>query len=176
MSLSLGAILNPLSAEAMAITLGRKAFLRELLLAALLPLSLPLVSLVGLYLYLHISSLNLIGLVVSVVVISGIAAVPTIFYASMRLNAATLARERVYSLTPEQLIHKPLQGPILLRRSVVAGSVKSRILAGFPVSVGFGLQFALMSYLIGGGCFLVLQVPLGAFLIVQSMIAVNLLR
>ncbi len=176
MSRTLGPILNPMAPEAMTITLGRRAFLRELLKAALLSLPLPMVSLAGVYFYFHNRDVNLIGLGVSVVTISALTGVPLIFYASLRLNAATLARERVYSGVPGQLIHKPLEGPLLLRRSMVAGSVKSRALAMFPGCIGFGLEFVLMSYLMGGGGFFVLYALTGAMLTVQAIIAAKLIR
>jgi len=176
MSRTLGPTLNPASAEALAITLGRNAFLREVLLAALLSLSLPMVSLAGVYFYLQGGDVNLIGLFVSVITISALTAIPLIFYASLRLNAATLARERAYSGAPEQLIHKPLEGPLLLRRSMVAGSVKSRILAMLPGCIGFGLEFALMYYLTSGSGFFFLHALTGAMLIIQASIAANLLR
>lgn len=176
MSRTLGPILNPMAPEAMTITLSRRAFLRELLNAALLSLPLPMVSLAGVYFYFHNSDVNLIGLGVSVVTISALTGIPLIFYASLRLNAATLARERVYSGVPGQLIHKPLEGPLLLRRSMVAGSVKSRALAMFSGCIGFGLEFLLMSYLTGGGGFFVLYALTGAMLAVQAIIAAKLIR
>ncbi|MBW4960968.1 hypothetical protein [Sulfitobacter sp. CW3] len=160
----------------MAITLGRKAFLRELVVAALLSLTLPMVSVAGVYFYIHISAMNPIGLALGVIVVSGLTAIPLIFYASLRLNAATLARERASAGVPEQLIHKPLEGPFLLRRSIVAGSVQSRIIAGFPVCIGFGIEFALMAYLTNSIGFLLLHVPIGATLAAQIIIAANLLR
>ncbi|VVT27679.1 hypothetical protein RV134_350098 [Roseovarius sp. EC-HK134] len=49
MSRTLGPILNPMAPEAMTITLSRRAFLSELLNAALLSLPLPMVSLAGVY-------------------------------------------------------------------------------------------------------------------------------
>lgn len=176
MSRTLGPILNPMVPEAVTITLDRRAFLSELFKAALLSLPLPMVSLAGVYFYLHNSDVNLIGLIVSVVTISGLTGIPLIFYASLRLNAATLARERVYSGALGQLIHKPLEGPLLLRRSIVAGSVKSRALSMFPMCIGFGLEFVLMSYLTGGGGFFVFYALTGAMLAVQAMIAAKLLR
>ena len=176
MSRNLGPLLNPGSPKAMAITLGRRAFLHEMVMAALLSLTLPITSLVGVYLYFHSSDVNLIGLMVGVVTVSAVTAIPLICYASLRLNAATLARERVYSDEPERLIHKPFEGPFLLRRSIVAGSVKSRILAMFPGCLGFGLEFALMSYLTGASAFLFLHVPIGGALVIQAFIVANLLR
>lgn len=176
MSRNLGPLLNPGSPKAMAITLGRRAFLHEILMAALLSLTFPIPSLVGVYLYFHSSDVNLIGLMVGVVTVSAVTAIPLICYASLRLNAATLARERVYSDEPERLIHKPFEGPLLLRRSIVAGSVRSRILAIFPSCIGFGLEFALMSYLTGTSAFLFLHVLIGGTLVLQAFIVANLLR
>lgn len=175
MSRTLGPLLDPMSIEAVSITLGRTAFLRELLLASLLSLSLPVISLAGIYVYQHNSNVNLIGLMIGVISMSAITAIPLVGYASLRLNAAILARERACAGAPEQIVHEPFKGPFMLRRTFVAGSVKSRILSGFPVCIGFGLQFALMSFVTGGG-FLVVFVPLGAWFAVQVAIAARLFR
>lgn len=145
-------------------------------MAALLPITFPIPSLVGVYLYYHGSDVNDIGLMVGVATVSAATAIPLIFYASLRLNAATLARERAYSDEPERLMHKPFEGPFLLRRSIVAGSVKSRVLAVFPSCIGFGLEFALMSYLTGASAFLFFHVLIGGTLVIQAFIVANLLR
>ena len=176
MSQGLVSILNPMSTEAMAVTLGRRAFLREMLMSGLLSLSLPLVSLAGIYVYLHTNGVDLVSLAVGVVTVSALTATPLMFYASLRLNAATLARERAVVCASEQLLHKPFEGPFLVRRSIVAGSIRSRILAGFPACIGFGLEFALMWYVTTGSAFMLLHVPIGMMLAVQMLIAVNLLR
>lgn len=167
-------ILNPLSAEAMAVTLGRGAFLREIAIAALLSLAVPLACLVGVYL--HISGANLLAVAIGTITAATIIAGPVLFYASFRLNAATLARERAVVGGSEQRIHPPLKGPLLFRRSMISGSVRSRILSGFPACIGFGLVFAVASYIMADSRIMILCVPPGIMLAAQAAIATNLLR
>ena len=176
MSRTLGSVLNPQAAQAMAVELGRRAFLRELVVAVLLSLPLPMVSAAGARLYFYGSTTNLMGLVLGVVVVSALTAAPVMFYASLRLNAATLARERAVVGMHEQVIHPPLKGPLLLRRSMLAGSVRSRIIAGLPICIGFGLEFALLAYLTGSSGFLLVHVPIGAMLLAQMILAERLVR
>ncbi len=175
MSQAVVSILNPMSAEAMAVTLGRRAFLREVLLAGLLSLSLPVISLAGVHIYLQTSGVNLIGFAIGLVTVSAITAIPLMFYAALRLNSATLARERAVIGVAKQQLHKPFEGPFLLRRSIVAGSVRSRVVLGLPVCIGFGLQFAYMSYMMTGSAFVFFHVPIGIILAVQIGIVLNLL-
>lgn len=174
MSQGVVSILNPKSAEAMAVTLGRPAFLREIAIAALLSLSMPLACLVGVYL--HASGADLLRIAIGTTAAVAIIAVPLLFYASFRLNAATLARERAVIGSAEQQIHPPMKGPILLRRSMVAGSIRSRMLAGFPFCAGSVLAFAGAAYVIGDSRILMLCVPPGIMLVVQATIASKLLR
>ncbi len=174
---ALVSILNPMSAEAMTVTLGRRAFLREMFVASLLSLSLPMVSLAGIYIFSHTTSgVNLVGLAVGVIFVSVLTAIPLMFYASLRLNAAALARERAALGVSEQQLNEPFQGPFWVRRYIVAGSVRSRILAGFPACIGFAVEFALMSYVTTGSAIMLLHVPIGIMLAIQAIIAASLLR
>lgn len=176
MSRSLGPVLNPMAAKARAVTLDRAAFLRELLIAALMSLPLPMVSVAGVLFYLHNSTTNLLGLAIGVILVSGLTCIPLIFYASLRLNSATLARERASTVLSEQLIHPPLKGPPFLRNSIVAGSVRSRIMTGFPGCLGFGMEFALLSWLTGGSVIIPLHAPIGVALLAQAIVVAQLLR
>lgn len=175
MSRTLGPLLDPASPDAIAITIGRKAFILEMLMSALLSLSLPMISLAGIYFYLYSSNVAPIGIIVGVITMSALTSIPLIFYASLRLNAAVLARERIYRAT-NLVIHKPMEGPLLLRHFPVAGSLKSRSLAAFPGFLGFGLEFVFLFYLTGGSGFIISQIPIGAALVIQTIVAANLLR
>lgn len=172
MSQRVVSILNPMSEAALSVTLGRRVFLREVVLAVFLAVPLPLMVLAGLYLFVSIANP---GIAIGTVVLVSLTAIPLLFYASLRLNAATLARERVFLGGSTGHISAPLKGPLLLRRSMVAGSVKSRVLAGMPGCLGFGAVFATLSFATGGGLFMPLHVPLGALFLVQLGIISQLL-
>ncbi len=124
-------ILNPQSKEALERTLGRGPFLKEILLAfvpaVLLILSLAIFVLVVPRFDTNPSVVVILGLCAFIVLV-----MPTCFYATLRLNAAVLARERKVFGQNAQIIHAPLRGPHLLRSSMVAGTVRSRLLAGLP--------------------------------------------
>ncbi|MDP0930056.1 hypothetical protein Q0601_23000 [Paracoccus onubensis] len=160
----------------MAVTLGRRAFLREIVIAGLLSLSLPTVFLAGIYVYLHTRGAALIGIAFGVIIISALTAIPLILYASLRFNAAALARERAVLGTSEQRIYQPLKGRFWQLRPMVAVSVRSYVLASFPACIGFGLEFALMSYVTTDSVFMPLHIPIGIMVITQTIIAANLLR
>ena len=175
MSIFLGSILNPESDKATALTLGRGAFLREIDIAGLLSIPLPPVFLCGLYVYRHAGGINLLDIAIAPILISGLTTIPLIFYASFRLNAATLARERAIAGSSEPRIYPPLKGPFLLH-SIVAGLVRSRILASFPACIGFGLLFALMSHMTTDRALMPLHFPIGVLAAVQALIITHLLR
>lgn len=63
----------------------------------------------------------------------------------------------------------------MFRRFPVAGSIRSQILGGVPANIGFGLQFAVMAYFTNSAGFLLLYIPIGVLLIVQTYIIVELL-
>lgn len=168
-------ILDPDSSEATALTLGRGAFLREIVIAGLLSFPLPIVFLGGVYVYRHAGDINLPVFTIALVLISGLTTIPLIFYASFRLNAATLARERAIAGSSMQRLYPPLKGPFLLH-SIVAGSLKSRILAGFPACIGFGLLFALMSHVTTDSAIMPLHFPIGILAAIQALIITHLLR
>lgn len=167
-------ILNPLSLEAVAARLGPWAFFRELLIALILSLSLPLVWVIGTVVLHQTSSSNLLGVTVGVIVAMALIAIPLTFYASLRLNAATLARERAVMGAENVRVHAAFQGPFLLKRSFLPGSTRSRILSGFPSCIGFGLVFALMSYATSGSPWTILHLLLGAAIAVQAIVIVSL--
>jgi hypothetical protein len=173
MSQRIVSILDPPSAEAVKIILGRRMFLHEIGLACLLSLALPALYLGGALLFL--SGVEPVGLAIGTVTCAAVTAIPLLAYASLRLNAATLARERAVQDLPAPDIHAPLQGPALLR-SGFAGSVRSRLLSGLPSCIGFGITFAGMSWEATGSLFSPLHLPLGILLVVQARIILGLLR
>lgn len=168
-------IMDPESNEATALTLGRRAFFREIVIAGLLSFPLPTVFLGGVYVYRHAGNINLPVFAIALVLIFGLTTIPLIFYASFRLNAATLARERAITGSSKQRLYPPLKGPFLLH-SIVAGSLRSRILAGFPACIGFGLLFALMSYVTTDSAIMPLHFPIGMLAAIQALVIAHLLR
>lgn len=174
MSGGVTSVLNPMSAEAVAVRLGPKAFGRELLLALALSLPLPLVFLAGSYFFHQTIGTNRIGLAIAFVVICGLTAVSLIIYASLRLNAATLARERAMLGSDGVRVHSPFKGPWLLKRSFVPGSTRSRLLSGLPACVSFGILFGLMSQATTGSPLVILHLPLGLAIAVQVLVVVSL--
>ncbi|MFM7334923.1 MAG: hypothetical protein ACKO1H_11020 [Tabrizicola sp.] len=157
----------------MAVTLGRRAFVRELALAFLFSLPLPMICLLGVY----SSGLfpNVLVAALGTVLAALILAVPLLWYASFRLNAATLARERAVIGPDKQKIYLPMGGP-LLSQSMVAGSLRSRILGGLPVTMGGILAFAIMGYVTRGSVFLPpLHIILDIALAIEAVVAVELL-
>jgi hypothetical protein len=176
MSGGVTSVLNPMSAEAVAVRLGPRAFGRELLLALALSLSLPLVFLAGSYLFHETIGTKRIGLAIAFALIFGLTAMLLIVYASLRLNAATLARERATLGSEEVLVHSPFKGPWLLKRSFVPGSTRSRLLSGLPACVGFGIPFGLMSYATTGSPLMVLHLPLGLTIAVQVLVVASLFQ
>lgn len=139
-------ILHPQSKEALDRTLGRGPFLKEILLAFV-----PAVLLI-LILAIFVLVIQRFNTNPFVIIILGLCAIivlvlPTCFYATLRLNAAVLARERKVFGQNAQIIHAPLRGPHLLRRSMVAGSVRSRLLAGLPAIAMFWPLFLIFGFL-----------------------------
>jgi hypothetical protein len=167
-------ILNPMAPEALAVTLGRRAFLREVAFAVLLSLPTPVIPLLGIYFF--PAGGNLIALAFGIIAAVGMLAIPILWYASIRLNAATLARERAVVGGSEQKIYPPMRGPFLVSRSIVAGSIRSLILAGLPVTTGGILVFAVIAYATSGSLFMpLLHFLLGIGLVIQGFVAVELL-
>ena len=139
-------ILHPQSKEALDRTLGRGPFLKEILLAfvpaVLLILILAIFALVVPRFDTNPSVAVILGLCAFIVLVP-----PVCFYATLRLNAAVLARERKVFGQNAQIIHAPLRGPHLLRRSIVAGSVRSRLLAALPAFAMFWTLFMAFGFL-----------------------------
>jgi len=167
-------ILNPMAPEALAVTLGRRAFLREIALAVLLSLPAPVFPILGIYFF--PAGGNLIAFAICTISAAAIFAVPILWYASFRLNAAALARERAVVGGDRQKIYPPMRGPFLLSRSMVAGSIRSLMLAGLPVTTGSILAFAVVAYATSGSFFMpLLHGFLGIGLVIQGFVAVELL-
>ena len=167
-------ILNPSAPEALSVTLGRRAFLREIAVAVLLSLPLPLILLLGGYVARFFSNPLAAGLVT--ILFAAIFAMPLLWYAFFRLNAATLARERAVIGRDKQKIHPAMGGPLFYRRSMVAGSFRSRALGGLSVTIGGILAFAIMGYVTRGSVFLPpLHFILGIALAIEVVVAVELL-
>jgi hypothetical protein len=167
-------IMNPMAPEALAVTLGRKAFLREIALAVLLSLPPSLICLLGVFLF--PAGANLVAAAIGIITAVAIFAVPILWYASFRLNAATLARERAVIGSAEQKIYRAMEGPFFYRRSMVAGSVRSRILGGLPITTGGITVFAVMAYVTSGSIFMpLLHVLLGIGLVIEGFVAFELL-
>ena len=165
-------IMNPTSPEALKVRLTRRAYLWELLLSILFALPLPLVVLAGGILFVRTPNL---GFAIGTIFAAGVIAMPFLFYAALRLNAATLARERAVFGPQAGEIHAPFQGPWFLRRSMVAGSVRSRLVAGLSMSMGFATVGVLMNSLLPGAPFTLILAIIGAVLLVQIYLAVELL-
>lgn len=175
MSQKVVSILNPSAPEALVVTLGRRAFLREIALAVLLSLPLPLILLLGVYFARFFP--NLLAAGIGTILFAAIFAMPLLWYAFIRLNAATLARERAVIGNLKQKIYPAMGGPLFYRNSMVAGSVRSRILGGLPVTTGGILAFAVMGYVTSGSLFLPpLHILLGIALAIQVFVLAELLR
>jgi hypothetical protein len=173
-SQAFGSILNPMAPEALAVTLGRRAFLGEIGVAVLLSLVAPVVCLLGVY----ASSFgaNLLAVLIGTITAVAIFAVPTLWYASFRMNAASLARERAVTGREGQKIHPTMSATLFLGRSMVAGSIRSRILSGLPITLGGILAFAVLAYVTTGSVFMpLLHVLLGVGLLVEICVASELL-
>jgi hypothetical protein len=167
-------IMNPMAQEALTVTLGRRTFLREIALAVVLSLPVPLICLLAVSLAPFGPSL--LAVAIGTILTVAIFGMPILWYASFRLNAATLARERAVIGTAKQKIYRAMEGPFFLRHSMVAGSVRSRILGGLPVTIGGMLAFAVMAYATSGSIFMpLLHVLLGICLVIQYFVAVELL-
>ena len=175
MSKTLGPLLAPQSPQAIAIVLSRGAFLRELVISMAFGLTLPMSILGTTYLAAGFNLDKPVAFGVISVTISAIFAMPIMFYAMLRLNAAVLARERAYLREQNQTIHAALQGPIWLRRSFMAGSVKSRILSALPGFVGFGFIFVWPVSMLNVP-FTGLHLVVVLVLVVQGLVAIGLLR
>ena len=137
-------------------------------------LALPLVFLAGVHLFRQTVGTNRIAFAIAFAVICGFMAILLTIYAALRLNAAALARERAMMGNEGVQVHPPFKGPWLLRRSLVPGSTRSRLLSGLPGCVSFGILFALMSYGTSGSAWTILHLPLGALLALQVILAATL--
>lgn len=139
-------ILHPQSKEALERTLGRGPFFKEILLAFVPAVLLILISAIFVLVVQQFNTnppvVVILGLCAFVVLV-----LPTCFYATLRLNAAVLARERKVFGQKAQIVHAPLKGPHLLRRSMVAGSVRSRLLAALPAFAMFWPLFMVFGFL-----------------------------
>jgi type IV secretory pathway VirB3-like protein len=175
MSKALGPLLDPRSPQAIAIILSRGAFFRELVIAIAFGLTLPASILGSTYLAAGLNLENPVAFGFFSVTLSAIFAMSIMFYAMLRLNAAVLARERACLHEQGQTIHAALQGPIWLRSSFVAGSVKSRILCTLPGFVGFGFLFGWAASVVNVP-FTGLHVFGVLILIIQGLVAIGLLR
>lgn len=82
--------------------------------------------------------------------LAALLALPLVFHASLRLNAATLARERALAGATPLRVYPAMKGPRMLR-SFVAGSVRSRSLAGFPGMFGIIGAVGAFNCVISGG-------------------------
>lgn len=170
-------VLDPMSGEGATEILDARAFLREVGIAALLALPLPLVGALAGWAYLVLEGKTLTLVLIGPVFLGAVIAMPVVFYASLRLNAATLARERALALagaTPLR-VYPAMKGPRMLR-SFVAGSVRSRLLAGFPGMFGITGAAFVFTCLIHGGALdisLFMLLP-GAVLVGHAIIVVRL--
>jgi hypothetical protein len=155
---------------------GRREFLREILVCGLLGLALPGVALGGMAVHGLTDGAAPAWVAIGTGLILFVVAVPVTVLAMFRLNAAAVARERAVMAPSEPVIHPPLQGPLLLRRSMVAGSARSRIVAGLPGSIGFCAVFAIIAAGTGQGVFILPFVLLGIVVACQAVTAAWLLR
>ena len=167
--------LNPLSAEAAATRLGKWAFLREILIAFVLSLPLPLVWLIGEIVWHQTPNANRLGVAVGIVAASFLIAGPVALYASVRLNAASVARERTVRGADKVRIHRFYGMAWPYRRSLLPSSTRSRILCCFPACVSFGLLFAQVSHAMTGSPWTYMHLFLVGFIIVQAIVAASLL-
>jgi hypothetical protein len=175
MSRDLVSILNPTLPEALKVTLGRRVFVREIALSLLLSLPVPMVCMLAISL--SQTATDLAAVAIGTISAVAVMAMPILFYASFRMNAATLARERAVLPPGTQRIHGAMKGPFLLRNAMVAGSVRSRIRTGFPVTIAGILTFSVVAYLTMGSLVMPLLHPLlGIVLLLQGFVMFKLLR
>jgi hypothetical protein len=169
--------LNPLSAEAVATRLGKWAFLREILIALVLSLPLPLVWVIGETVWHQTPKANRLGVAVGMFVAAYVIAGPVLLYASVRLNAASVARERTVKGAGKVRIHRfyGMAWPFPRPRAILPSSTRSRILCCFPACVSFGLLFAKVSHAMTGSPWTDIHLLLVGFILVQAMVAVSLL-
>ena len=117
------------------VSLGRRAFLREIILALISATVLPILFLIAMW------CIQLGAPIAPTVIFTWLAifcvVAPVIIYSSLRMNAAALARQRHIDGQDGITIHEPLKGPWGGSRVAIAGSVTSRITAGLPCSVSF---------------------------------------
>ncbi|MDO5620509.1 MAG: hypothetical protein Q4G24_03460 [Paracoccus sp. (in: a-proteobacteria)] len=123
-------LLNPTSSTARDMRLTAGAFLREILLAAFLALSLPLGLWLGVMAGLNLTN-RLEGLAIfsllGLILIGG----PISFYAALRLHAATIARGRTIK-GDDLILHPPFRGPLW---SFLPGTTRARLTFSFPVNL-----------------------------------------
>lgn len=176
MSIGVDSILNPRSEQSLTVTLDRKSYLREILISLLLSLFLSLLSLAGAYVYKQSDGIDIVGFIVICFTFALIFAAPPLWYAMFRLNAATLARERAVFGAPNQKIHASLKGPPTMGNTMVASSVRSRIVSSFAVNISAALALSIGCYVVTGSAFTFIHVIIGIILIVQAVNIAVLLR
>lgn len=174
MSQRVVSLLDPTSARAMAVVLERRAYVRELALCCLSSLVLPLACLIGLYLYSR--GADLLGVAIGTVMAAAIIGVPVLGYASLRVNAACLARERGLDRATGDRVYRPLRGPIGFANTIVAGSSRSRTIAALPATLGVLMVLTVMSFVTSGTLFHIVHLPFGLIMIFQAAVASSLMR
>ncbi|WP_151718301.1 hypothetical protein [Gemmobacter serpentinus] len=157
--------------QAMASPLDRRGYLRAIMIAGLLALLMPVTLVMWFWLVEPGSYISLALLLLAYALEFAL-----LIHASFRLNAATLARERTVIGAEAQQIYAPREGPILWRRAVGIGSTRSRIVTGFPATLGFGLIIAIAYALLGYLSLLLPLVSLALMLTHQIVTASKLLR
>lgn len=173
MSDRLADLFDPASQRARLVRIGRGRFAIEAFSAAVLPsvLSAATVMIVA-----SISAgVELPGRLILAAFGGALIGMPSAMYASLRLNAAALARLRDMGIDP--VIHPAFGAPLPLGRNIVAGSSRSIWIAGLPVTLvmialvsavgqvlvahGPSLAFAALP----GSLFLVIALVQAAFLV-----------
>ncbi len=121
-------LLDPNSDAARAVSLGRSAFLRELIIALLCSTSAPSIILAGLWFIRDGAPIGLTVILIWLTIIC--VAGPIIIYSTLRMNAAALGRQRRIHGPDGFVIHKPMSGPWGGARVPLSGSTKSRTIGG----------------------------------------------
>ena len=167
MSLTLAKILTPVPAELT--PLDRRGFLRELVLAMVLSLVLPLALLMG-------AGGLALGMAPWAVAIfiwggGGLVGVVMLIYAMLRLNAATLARE-VAMAKGAALPLAPTTRRWFWNGFIPIGTATSHKVSQVPITLSWGLVYTFLAQ----GLVLPLHLPLAALLIWQAVVLIKLLR
>ncbi|NEX47318.1 hypothetical protein [Pseudotabrizicola algicola] len=166
-------ILDPTSAAASHVVLGRAAYLRELAIAAGLSVAMPAAVLIGVALF-HLGY-SLVAAAIIASAINTVTAVPLMVYATLRLNAASLARERCVISPRTHRIYQPLRGPLRWGGHYFAGSTRSRTISGLPGSLAAAMVFAVFALVTEDSMFRYFHIPIGLVLLLQAAVAASLL-